>query len=126
MAKKPTFHVVSDPAALGTEPPRPLGQAGRSLWTRVQTEYAIGDCAGVEYLAQACEGLDLIEELAEQIRRDGAIVRVRGVPKAHPAMRDLLQAKAFVVRTLARLNLDMEAVKPMGRPAGVAGWDGFR
>jgi hypothetical protein len=125
MAKKPQISLVGTAPATGPQPPRPLDKYGRSLWSRVLSEYEITDASGVEYLTQACEGLDLIGELREQIARDGAVVLVRGVPKAHPALRDLLAAKAFVTRTLGRLNLDTEAIKPIGRPAGRGGWRGF-
>jgi hypothetical protein len=35
----------------------------------------------------------------------------------HPGLKHELAARAVVVRTLARLGLDLEAVKPVGRPA---------
>jgi hypothetical protein len=79
---------------------------------------------------QACEGrqelhaaLDLAGRLREQINADGEVIRVRGVPKAHPAVRDLLQAQAFVTRTLARLGLDVEPLRSgPGRPPTASGW----
>jgi hypothetical protein len=38
-------------------------------------------------------------------------------PKAHPALRDELAGRAFIVRTLERLGLNVETIKPMGRPS---------
>jgi hypothetical protein len=42
--------------------------------------------------------------------------------REHPAMKHELANRAFVVRTLARLGLDVEAVKPIGRPPKLLGF----
>jgi hypothetical protein len=36
--------------------------------------------------------------------------------KDHPALKHELANRSLVIRTLARLGLDVEAVKPLGRP----------
>ena len=69
-------------------------------------------------LNQACSALDWAEECADSIRRDGAVLRMKGAVKDHPALKHELANRAFVVRTLARLGLDVEAIKPVGRPPG--------
>jgi hypothetical protein len=84
----------------------------------VTSEYGIEDAGGVEMLAQACAALDRAEACAEHIRQDGEIVRTKAGPKDHPALKHELANRAFVVRTLARLGLDVEAIKPTGRPPG--------
>ena len=122
--EKPPFSVVS---ALPVElpgPPRPLGTHGRQLWNRVQGEYAIGDVGGIELLVQACAAEDTAENLAEAIARDGHVIHSRtGVPRTHPAVKDELACRAFVVRTLERFGLNVEAVRPPGRPPGGGlGW----
>ena len=76
---------------------------------------AIEDPGGIELLAQACAALDRVEALAERINADGEIIVVRGVPKPHPCLREELSARGFVCRTLERLGLNLEAVKPIGR-----------
>jgi hypothetical protein len=93
-----------------------------ALWNSVMAEYGISDRGGIELLAQACGALDRVESLREAINRDGEVVVVRGVPRAHPALRDELAGRAFVVRTLERLGLNVEAVKTPGRPARPFGW----
>jgi hypothetical protein len=85
-------------------------------------EYQIGDRGGIELLAQACATVDRVETLRAAIDRDGEVVVVRGVPKAHPALRDELAGRAFIVRTLERLGLNVEAVKTPGRPPRPFGW----
>jgi len=125
MAKSPEklpFSVVSGRAAI-ISPPRPLGPHGTALWNRVQAEYRIDDCGGVELLAEACQALDRAESLAAAIARDGEVVRSRtGVPKTHPAVREELGYRSFVVKTLERLGLNVETVKAPGRPPKPTGW----
>jgi hypothetical protein len=106
-----------DPASIGISPPRPLGQHGLALWNSVQTAYQIDDIGGRELLAQACAAADRVEALAERISVDGEVIHTRNGPKAHPALRDELAGRAFIVRTLERLGLNVETIKPMGRPS---------
>ena len=83
----------------------------------------IHDTGGIELLAQACQALDRAENLAEAIARDGDVIHTRtGVPKTHPAVKDELACRAFVVKTLERLGLNVETIKPMGRPPKPFGW----
>jgi hypothetical protein len=112
---------VADPASSGISPPRKLGIHGLSLWSSVQGAYQIADVGGIELLAQACAAADRVEALAQRITADGEVVNTRsGQLKAHPGLRDELAGRAFIVRTLERLGLNLEAVKPIGRPSH--GW----
>jgi hypothetical protein len=121
---RPPFSIVS-PETTGGSPPRDLGQHGRKLWDEVQAAYGITDRGGVELLAQACAALDRAQALAVAIGTDGEVVYSRaGVPRSHPAVKDELACRAFVVRTLERLGLNVEGVKPVGRPPGNVGWTG--
>ena len=120
----PALTVVS-PDATGDSPPHELGQHGRQLWDALQREYGIADRGGIELLAQACGAKDLIETLGEAIARDGPVVYGRAGPKAHPAVKDQIAARAFLVRTLEKLGVTSEAVKPgPGRPPSSYGWTG--
>jgi hypothetical protein len=122
VAKKTRLTVVrSEPTA--TQPPYTLGRHGRSLWDRVQAEYDVTDAGGIEMLAQACAGVDIATKLQEEIERDGAVIRVRGSVRAHPAVKDLIATRAFIVRTLIKLGLNFEPVKSSaGRPGAEIGW----
>ena len=115
MAKKPKLSVVS-PGATGIAPPRKLGVHGMWLWDAIMAEYDIADVGGRELLAQASAALDRGEALREAIDRDGEVIATPNGPKAHPALRDELQCRAFVVRTLEKLGVTTEAVKSPGRP----------
>jgi P27 family predicted phage terminase small subunit len=124
--KKPPLSLVTDQSSTEPQPPRKLREYGRSLWDRIQSEYSVADSGGLEMLQLACEALDRIAALREQIDRDGEVIRVRGMIKDHPALKHVEAAEAFIVRTLSRMGLNYEAVKPsVGRPGGrFAGWDG--
>ena len=95
-----------------------------ALWRSVQHAYRIDDVGGIELLAQACAASDRVEALAERISADGEVVQTRAGPKAHPALRDELAGRAFIVRTLERLGLNVETIKPVGRPSNR--WGGNR
>ena len=122
MRKKPPLKFVSPSPVTGPAPSRTLGNHGRSLWDRVMTEYDIQDSGGLEMLLQACGALDRAESLRVEIDRDGEVIRTRGSVKDHPALKHELANRAFVVRTLSRLGLNFEAVRPVGRPTQPMGW----
>ena len=68
-----------------------------------QAEQA-ASAGGRELLAQACAALDRAEALREHIDRDGEVTRTKAGLKAHPALKDEIAARSFVVRTLHRLG----------------------
>ena len=111
---RPPLSVI-DPGTNLPAPPRKLGRHGADLWRAIQLEYTIVDPGGLELLTQACGAVDRVEALAERIEADGEVIVVRGVPKPHPALAAELAARAFVCRTLERLGLNLEAVRPIGR-----------
>jgi Phage terminase, small subunit len=120
---KPPFAIVDAPPVTPPTPPRTLGPTGQDLWTRVQAEFVISDVGGVELLAQCCEAADLVQELAECVAREGKTLQTKTGLRAHPALRDMLSARAFVVTTLRRLGVTDEPVGRIGRPSG-ARWRG--
>jgi hypothetical protein len=116
---KPPLSIV-DPTSTGVAPPRSLGEHGRKLWDSVQREYGVRDCGGVEILAQICAAQDRVEALC-----DGETIHTRNGPRAHPALRDETQLRAFIIRAIEKLGLNIEVVKPVGRPSRPVGigWD---
>jgi hypothetical protein len=123
MAHKPPLTVVeSDLTSI--QPPRPLGAFGSALWKSVMASYRIDDVGGIELLCQACQAEDRAEQLAARIAEDGPVIYAKAGPKAHPAVKDELACRAFVCRTLQRLGLNVENIKPPGRPGGGIGWRG--
>ena len=109
---------VVDPSSNLPAPPRKLGAHGFDLWSAIMREYCVNDPAGREILAEACAALDRAEALAQRIDADGEVIVVRGTPRTHPALREELSARSFVCRSLQMLGLNLEAVKPIGRPSG--------
>jgi hypothetical protein len=55
-----------------------------------------------------------------QIDKDGEILRAKGTVREHPLLKAEIACRAFVVRTLGRLGLDLEPVRAgPGRPPSV-------
>jgi hypothetical protein len=103
-----------NPAATTTQPPRPLGTHGTALWMAVTAEYRVEDAGGVEMLTQACEASDRVAALAAQISQDGEVVRTRTGPRSHPGLKDEVALRSFIVRTIEKLGLNFEAIRPAG------------
>jgi hypothetical protein len=112
------------PVGSGGPPPRQLGQYGRDLWDRVMAGYSIEDVGGIEMLCLACEAVDRAERCRAIIDRDGELIPgATGAMRAHPLIREELQNRAFAMRTIDRMGLNREALRPLGRPPGRGvGW----
>ena len=123
MAKKSRLELVGPTPANPLSPPANLGQAGRERWRSIQDEYGITDTGGLALLGQICAATDQIAECAAAVARDGMMVRGKFGPREHPLLRHELALRSFVVRTLAKLGINLEPVKAVGRPGGAAlGW----
>jgi len=110
---------ASGPAA--AEPPGVLGAAGLSLWRDIVGNYEFSDRASYQVLFEACAASDRAASLREAIDKDGEVIRSRGAIRDHPALKHELANRAFVVRSLMRLGLDLEPVRGgPGRPSGYA------
>ena len=114
---KPALTVVGT-SGIPVLPPRKLGRHGLALWKRIQAEFAVDDVGSVEILMQVCAAADRAEALARQIRQDGEVIRTKTGPRSHPAIKDELSCRGFIVRGLARLGITLEPVKSVGRPSG--------
>jgi hypothetical protein len=121
---KPSSKLAASLAASGIAPPRRLGADGTDLWVRVMSEYKIEDTGGIEILAQCCAALDRAEALAAAIIEDGCVIRGDNGLRSHPAVKDELACRAFIARSLERLGLNVEPIKPVGRPPTSKGWTG--
>jgi hypothetical protein len=116
VTKKPKIKLVSSNTA--RKPASKFKEAGQALWDSVTSEFDVSDAGGIALLEQICHAQDRVEQLAEQIAIDGTVIYIKGVPKAHPALRDELANRAFITRNLQRLGINVEAVKNVGRPPG--------
>jgi hypothetical protein len=71
------------------------------------------------FSTQACQAVDRAEALAGHVAEDGEIVRTPNGIKAHPAIREELACRGFIVRTLQKLGLNYEPLRALaGRPLG--------
>jgi hypothetical protein len=122
MPRKPGANlkvIGATPASAMPAPPCKLGAVGMSLWTDIVRAYEFSDRASYETLAQACAAADRAERCREQIDADGEVIRMKAGPRDHPLLKHEIAARSFVVRTLARLGLDLEPVRGgPGRPGG--------
>jgi hypothetical protein len=111
--------ISMQPGPATVQPPGKLGAVGMSLWTDIVAAYEFSDRASYETLFQACAAAERAAALRAVIDRDGEVIRTKAGPKGHPCLRDEIAYRSFVVRTLARLGLDLEPVHSgPGRPGG--------
>jgi hypothetical protein len=120
MPKKTSLSLVSSLVRKVPEPPPELGKYGRALWHSVMGQYDIVDAGGWETLRQACCACDRAEACRQIIDEQGEMITIRNQIRSHPLLRDELQNRAFVVKAIQRLGLDLEPVKSIGRPPGIA------
>ena len=121
MAKNPPLTLVkpTPSKANGASPPSGLGKSGKMLWQSIQSEYKIDDAGGRALLHQICISIDRADECAEAIDRDGPMIRTKNGLRDHPLLKLELQSRAFIVRALHRLGLDIEPPRAgPGRPSG--------
>jgi phage terminase small subunit len=112
---KPSLTIINPRSSI-PKPPANLGPAGATLWRSIMSEYAIDDAGGRALLKQAATAYDRAEQLRIEIERDGEIIRSRsGVPREHPGLRAEMAARSFMVRTLQRLGINLEAVRTAPR-----------
>ena len=100
------------------QPTRDLGPSGRDLWRSIQADYVITDSGGVEVLMEACAALDRAESLAAQIAADGPTIPGPSGPRVHPCIAAEIQCRNSVVRSLGKLGLLVEPIRPMGPGPG--------
>jgi hypothetical protein len=120
--KKPPISLVP-PVPTGSSPARKLGSAGQTLWDSITSEYRVDDAGGIETLHQLCAAKDRIEECMVQIETDGCIIFTKNGPKSHPLLANELALRSFICRSLVRLGLNVETIRPVGRPPA-GGWSG--
>jgi hypothetical protein len=108
---QPPLSIVNLPSSIPKPPPN-LGEAGATLWRSIMAEYDIPDAGGQALLEQAASAYDRAERLRVEIDRDGEIVRGRTGMREHPGLKIELASRSFVCRTLQRLGINLEAVRP--------------
>jgi hypothetical protein len=93
-------------------PPRPLGKAGKDLWTRINMDFVLADETERETLCQICEAQDHTNELCEGIKAEKPSIA------PEKAFQIIRQHRSFILRALERLKSHHNrTVKILGRPA---------
>ena len=98
---------------------RKLSREGAKLKAAIIKEYQITDEAGLAILSTALEAYDSIHECQKVVDKEGLTVSGdRGQIKAHPLLSVIRDSRAGFLAGLKMLNLDIEPLKDLGRPAG--------
>ncbi len=85
-------------------PPRGTGRAGAALWRAVLAEYELEEHE-LLLLREAVRTVDVLDDLALLVARDGAVVGSSQGDRAHPALVEARQQRIALARLLAALRL---------------------
>jgi P27 family predicted phage terminase small subunit len=100
-------------------PPEHLSADSKRLFRSLQAEYGIDDRSGVLLLTTAMEARDRMKAATATIEAEGQSISDRfGQTKAHPLLVVERDARAAMLSALKALHLDVEPVRPPGRPGG--------
>ncbi len=88
-----------------------LSEEAKTLYERLQKEWAIVDGVGVVVLLTACQALDSLRTAQSIVQREGCIVADRfKQPRQHPATILEKESQARLLAALKALNLDAESL----------------
>ena len=88
--------------------PKGFSPGAVRFWQAVVADYDVSDSAGLELLSQACACLTEIDELSEQIRKDGLTAKgYRGQPRPHPLLKAKAEARRQFLACIKTLRLDI-------------------
>jgi hypothetical protein len=87
------------------------------LWNSIQGEYAISDSGGIELLLQGCALADRIAGLVAEIARTGLMIPTKQGSRSNPLLKEEVAARSLLIRTLQKLGVTEESIKPVGRPS---------
>lgn len=111
------------------EVPQGLGERGARLWSSIMDDLE-GDQHDADLVLETCRILDVIDDLAAAVERDGVTVEgSRGQIVINPAVQEMRQQQVTFSRLIAQLNLDeaelgamLTARQASARRAGQAKW----
>lgn len=113
------------------DPPKGTGTAGRALWRSVVGDYDLEEHERA-LLVEAVRTVDLLDELDQAIKAEGAVVESPQGRKANPAAVEARQQRIAMARLLAALRLpagdegDQQVGARPSRKVGVRGVYGIR
>jgi len=102
-----------------TRPPTHLSSEAKEIWRGIVKEYSITDMAGLRILRIALESFDRAQAARVQIDREGmTVIDKFKQTKSHPLLPIERDSRAAFLQGIKSLNLDLEPLKDIGRPAG--------
>jgi P27 family predicted phage terminase small subunit len=100
-------------------PPEWLSKEAQTWWERIVQAYGIQDEGGLLLLGTALEALDRMREAQARLNSEGLTVLDKaGQPKPHPLLACERDSRQQMLVALKHLNLDVQPLKPLGRPPG--------
>jgi len=101
------------------KPPGHLSTESKKFWVKLVFEYNIDDPAGLKILQVSLEAFDRAQAARKIIKKDGMTIVDKNLQiKSHPLLAVERDNRAAFLAGLKALNLDMEPLKGIGRPAG--------
>ncbi len=93
--------------------PKGLSTSGRSLWTRLQSEYNVCDAAGLAVLEQGLRSFERAEEARRRLDAQGCCIKDRwGQVKPHPAASIERDARAAFLQSIKQLGVEIPEEPP--------------
>ena len=105
--------------------PAGLRRAGRALWRSVTADFEMAEHEAAQ-LAEACFARDRIEQLREQVNRDGLMIGSSQGVKLHPGVAEIRAQQLALARLLATLGVPPLADDQLPPSRGVRGVYGLR
>ena len=102
-----------------TKAPGHLSKEAQAIFDGIAQDYSICDTAGLRILRVSCEAYDRAQAARSAIDADGMTVKDKfNQIKPHPLLATERDSRAAFLSGLKALNLDIEPLKEIGRPAG--------
>ena len=99
--------------------PSHLSKEAKEIFNGLCEEYSINDIAGLRILRVSLEAFDRAQACRKAIDRDGLTILDKfNQTKPHPLLSTERDSRAAFLAGLKALNLDLEPIKTVGRPAG--------
>ena len=99
-----------------TRPPPDLGVSGRQLWVSILQDHDVHGAGNLAVLHQAAKALDVAEQYASIIAKEGPVLVTKSGARDHPLIRHTLNARALACRLLSKLGVVDVPKRPVGRP----------
>ena len=95
-----------------------MSKAAQARWNKINAEWELGN-TDLLVLESALEAFDRMRQAQRILKKAGLTTKDRfGQVKPHPGIGVERDSRAAWLRAIKQLGLDLEPVKPPGRPPG--------